>query len=99
VLSSYDIIDEIIDEARKVDPNASSVLDACEAFYMNGTPDELSGDVDSPTGHFYRVARWIVQCDTLGFKHLLTFKDDAEAQAEFQKLDKTYGDWCEKEDC
>lgn len=66
--------DEIID-----------VLDACEAFYMNGMDDEQVGDVDT-TGHFYRVDRFIVATDSQGFHTCHTFETVAEAEAEMVKL-------------
>ena len=78
-----------------MEPEASSVMQACEAFYMNGTPDETSGDVDSPTGHFYRCDRWIVRTDSQGFKDLYTFANWEDAQSTFQKWDNDYSDWSE----
>jgi hypothetical protein len=85
--------EEIIAEAQKVDASVGSVLTACEAFYMNGTPDEMSGEVDSVTGHFYRVDRWIVRTDSQGFKELFTFDTDDDAMVEFQQMEQRYAAW------
>ncbi len=66
------------------------ILDACEAFYMNGCADEVSGNVESSLGHFYRCHRWIVVTDNQGFKDVQTFDTEAEAEIEFRSRDEEY---------
>ena len=75
-------IHRLISEAQSAFPEDQivDVLDACEAFYMNGLTDEQVGDVET-TGHFYRVDRFVVETDSLGFHKCHTFDTVAEAEA------------------
>lgn len=70
-----------------------SVLEACEEFYGSGFADSVSGEVESPTGHFYRVHRWIVQTNSEGFTELNTFDSEYEAIKEFEILERDYCAW------
>jgi hypothetical protein len=74
--------------------NPGLLLAALETFYMNGTPDEQGGDVESPTGHYYLVDRWIVITDSQGFKSVETYATIKEAT---DALDKEYSEWMEGE--
>jgi len=97
--------EELIAKARKAFPleciedylqhsdGDNLVLAACEAFYMDGSQDDISGDMEAPMGHFYRVDRWIVFTDYQGFRFLETFNTEEQAIEAFQNLDKEYGDW------
>ncbi|MBA3351734.1 MAG: hypothetical protein H0U23_04800, partial [Blastocatellia bacterium] len=60
------------------------VLNACEAYYMNGCFDELSGDSEAPTGHFYRIHRFIVTTFSDGSRYLNTLDNEDEATKEFK---------------
>jgi hypothetical protein len=60
---------------------------------MDGCADEVSGNVDAPTGHFYRVAAQIVTTDSQGFSSVTSFDSLAAAKAEFQRLDAEYAKW------
>lgn len=71
-----------------------SVLDACEEYYGSGFTDASAGETECPTGHFYRVDRWIVQTDSLGFRELNTFDSEADAIKEFENLQAQYDAWC-----
>lgn len=86
---------EITDEAEQhFGPiNPGGLLNVLEAFYMNGTPDEQSGNVEAPTGHFYRVDRWIVVTNSQGFKDVYSHDSADEAEAEFVKLLDAYLEW------
>jgi len=88
---------ELIAEAQAQDSSITTVLEACEYFYMNGCPDEMSGDVESPVGHFYRVARWIVYTDSQGFHELQTCESELDARAHFDVVNQEYDAWCDKE--
>lgn len=83
--------DELISQARQVfaDVTIETALDACEAFYMSGSADEVSGDVDTYV-HFYRVHRWIVRTDSQGFRELDTYNTEADAREAFETLDRYY---------
>jgi hypothetical protein len=72
---------------------AQGPLEACETFYLHGTADDVSGDVEAPTGHFYRVARWIVRTDSQGFKDLEELETEDEARAAFETLETEYDAW------
>ncbi len=69
------------------------VLNACESYYLSGFHDELSGDSEAPTGHFYRIHRWIVTTNSQGFRFLDTFDTEDEAQKEFNNLEAEYSEW------
>jgi hypothetical protein len=69
------------------------VLEACEAFYMNGCADRVSGDVEAPCEHFYQVHRWIVNTDDRGFKVLSTFDTEDKATIVFDELNVIYDEW------
>lgn len=75
----------------------TTVLQACEVFYLNGAADEVSGDVDCPTGHFYRLKRWIVFTDNIGTQTLINLGSEEAAKVAFDNLDKEYGEWLEEE--
>jgi hypothetical protein len=77
------------------DANIRTVLDACEEYYMNGIYDDISGDMESPTGHFYRIDRHIVVTDSQGFHDLQTFDSEEAAIEAFGKLDDEYAEWGE----
>ena len=68
-----------------------TVLEACEAFFMNGFHDDVSGDVET-FGHFYRVHRWIVWTDNQGFKDVDTYDTEAEAIKAFEKYNDEFYD-------
>ncbi len=69
------------------------VLNACEAYYLSGHYDDLSGDSEAPTGHFYRIHRFIVTTFSSGNRYLNTFDNEDEAQKEFNELEAEYSDW------
>lgn len=70
-----------------------TLLDALETFYMNGFPDDVTGDVDSPNGHVYRVARWIVRTDDRGFKNVEAHDTEAEAIHQMIRENDEYSLW------
>lgn len=69
------------------------LLDALEAFAGNGSADEVSGNVESPTGHFFRVDRWIVVTDSQGFRDVQTYDTESEAEVAFRSMDEEYIQW------
>ncbi len=76
---------------------ARDVLEACEVYYMNGCYDDLSGDSEAPTGHFYRIHRWIVTTNSQGFRFLDTFDNEDEASKAFKQRDDEYSEWSDQE--
>jgi len=74
------------------------VLDACELYYMNGCYDNLSGDSEAPTGHFYRIHRWIVTTNPAGFRILHTFDNEDEARKAFNQRDDEFSEWSDQEE-
>jgi hypothetical protein len=83
--------DEFMEEATEsLGDTCTTVMEACEAFYMHGVADEVSGDVESSLGHFYRCHRWIVVTDNYGFKDLQTFDTEAEAEIDFRSRAEEY---------
>jgi len=92
---------ELINEAMKLGPieistgQPNRIIGACENFYMNGVADDVSGHVDAPTGHFYRVDRWIVTTNDQGFKSLTTFDKPEEAEVHFDHANEEYMHWDE----
>src|SRR5687768_12244933 len=91
---------ELIEQARQAFPEdeITDLLEACEAFYMNGFADQVSGDVESPHGHFYRVHRWIITTDNYGFHDIYTLDDEDEAIRVFESWEKTYDEWLGDDD-
>ena len=84
---------EMIAQGKEFDPSVSTLLEALEAFYMNGFAHESSGNVEAPTGHFYRVDRWIVTTSNQGFKDIWNYPSVARAKEEFQRWDEEYIAW------
>lgn len=73
-------------------------LEECEEVYMNGFVDEVSGDVDAPTGHFYRVGKAIVTTDNYGFHTIQEFSTVELAEEAFENLNNEYDDWCDEDE-
>lgn len=57
---------------------------------LDGVADEESGDVEAPTGHFYRVGRYVVVTDSRGFSELHDCGTAASAAAYFDGLELDY---------
>jgi hypothetical protein len=74
---------------------APRTMEELEEIYGNGMTDEMSGNVEAPTGHFYRVESQIVVTDTQGFRSLFNFRNEDEAKAAFTKQDKEYSSWAD----
>lgn len=94
--------DEIIKEAEEaygdLDDyvrigNPGRLMSALYAFSMNGSSDDESGDVESPTGYFYRVHRWIVTTNSQGFDDIETYDNEAEAIEAFNRRNEEYCQW------
>jgi hypothetical protein len=86
---------EFVRQARVDWPDAKidTVLEACEEYYMNGTYDDVSGDVEAPTGHFYRIGRYIVVTDSQGFSEFHNYSNENEAVEAFSDMDEEYAKW------
>lgn len=67
--------------------------DAILSLWMHGVADEASGDVEAPTGHFFRVARWIQTQDERGNGNIRTFSSEAEAKQAFQDKESEFALW------
>lgn len=80
------------EEPRRIE----GVLDACETFYMNGMYDQASGMDEAPTGHFYRVNRWIVSTNSQGRNEATTYANESDAIQAFRELDRQYYEWAEE---
>lgn len=78
--------------------NASSLLETLEEIYLNGFADDVTGDVEAPCGHAYRVARSVVVTDSQGFKEDYHFPTVADAQDFFHGIEHEYGTWLGEED-
>jgi hypothetical protein len=68
-----------------------------EEIYMDGCPDDVSGDVDAPTGHFYRIGRQILVTDSQGFRTVHNYTDEAEAVQAFEVMNNEFGEWDDDE--
>jgi hypothetical protein len=64
-----------------------------EDIYMDGMADEVSGNVEAPTGHFYRVGAQIVTTDSQGFVSVENFDSEGQAVAEFSIRDDEFSAW------
>jgi len=78
---------EIVTQARTDlgEPEIETLLDALEAFYLNGFSDDQTGDAEYADGHCYRVHRWLVWTDSQGFRDVSTFDSEDEARAEIDR--------------
>jgi hypothetical protein len=86
--------DELIAQCNEAfDDSAMDLMHACETFYMNGCADAVDGDVESDTGHFYRVHRWIVTTDNYGFKEIETYDTETEAIVAFEQRADEHTQW------
>ncbi len=97
-MSEQEFVDQAMEDfpdyfAHPNDLRARDVLEACECYYLSGFSDGISGDSEAPTGHFYRIHRWIVITDSQGFRDLDTFDNEDVAAAEFERLDIEYAEW------
>lgn len=73
--------------------NIETLEDALEACYMNGSYDDIGGDVESPTGHFFLVERWILITDSNGSKFVHRFETTEEAENRMEELQREYDEW------
>ena len=73
-------------------------LQQLEDVYMDGSADEVSGNVDAPTGHFYRVGRQIVRTDSQGFSDAEDFTTVEEAMDDFNRRGIEYASWDSDDD-
>jgi hypothetical protein len=90
-----------IEDARENfgdDGEILTVREACEAYYMSGFADEESGDVEAPTGHFYRVGRYLVTTDSQGFHSWDRYATERDAETAFGDADCEYAEWLGEED-
>lgn len=94
--SEYQIIKEA--QENYGETGIETLLDALEAFYLSGSPDEASGDVEAPTGHFYRIDRWIVVTNNQGFKDVQEYGNAETAEWEFGKLEDDYCEWADEDE-
>jgi hypothetical protein len=87
--------EELIQQANEEMPEerVETVQQALEAYYMNGTYDDITGDVESPYGHVYRLERWLVTSDSQGFTYVSTYETDEEAKKAFDHIDWEYSRW------
>lgn len=76
----------------KVEPGESEWL---RNIWMFGSADEVGGDVEAPTGHYYRVDHSVVVTDSQGFHTTYEFATNESASAWVAQLDSEYNDWCD----
>ena len=94
MLSENELVDQAIEAfGNESVGHSDALIQACESFYMNGCADAVDGDVESPTGHFYRVHRWIVTTDNYGFKEIETYDTETEAIVAFEQRADEYTQW------
>lgn len=89
--------EEIITRARELsgldEVVIENLLEACEALYMHGTADRVGGDVESHTGHYYLIERWLVTTDSGGNTDLHEFPSLEAAEFQFDCLEEKSKDW------
>lgn len=89
-MSEEEFIREAKNDWEDDDTVINSIKEALEVSYMNGSYDDVVGDVDSSVGHNYRIDRWIVNTDTQGFTVVTTYDTVKEAEAAFWLLREEY---------
>lgn len=80
------------------DQNISTIKEALEACYMNGDYDDIGGEVEAPTGHYYMIENWIVITDDLGNKTVTAYPTEEEAEKVFDLLERDYTIWLGNEE-
>ena len=75
------------------DSEINSIEDALEACYMNGDYDEVGGDAEAPTGHYYQIDHWIVKCDNKGNKTVEAYENETQAEEAFELLERDFTKW------
>jgi hypothetical protein len=78
--------------------NIETIKDALEACYMNGDYDEIGGDVEAPTGHYYQIENWIVTCDDQGNKVVGDYETVEEAEKVFELLERDFSKWLNEQE-
>jgi len=73
--------------------NIETIKDALEACYMNGDYDEVGGDAEAPTGHYYQIEHWIVKCDDQGNRTVETYENEIQAEEAFELLERDFSVW------
>lgn len=58
--------------------------------------DQSAGDVESPTGWFARVGKWVVVTDSFGFWNATKFDSEAKAVVAYEALDADYCEWADE---
>jgi hypothetical protein len=86
---------EFIEQAKNdwPDEEITDALDACEANYFNGIYDDVSGNVEAPTGFFYIIEHYIVIVNSDGTKELRKYGSVELAERAFNKLEQEYSEW------
>lgn len=80
------------------DTPINSIKDALEACYMNGDYDEIGGDAEAPTGHYYQIEHWIVVTNDQGFSTVHTFDTIEKAEEAFELLERDFSQWLKAEE-
>ncbi|HEY1249205.1 MAG TPA: hypothetical protein VGE97_09475 [Nitrososphaera sp.] len=75
------------------DSEINDIEDALEACYQNGSYDDIGGDVEAPTGHYYKIDQWIVVTDNQGFHKITEWPTVEDAEKHFDELEKEYEKW------
>src|SRR4051812_5104004 len=70
-----------------------TIEDALEGCYMNGDYDDIGGEAEAPTGHYYRIEHWIVVTDDQGNKAVTAYPNVEEAEKALELLDRDYSLW------
>lgn len=69
-----------------------------ESCFGNGVADYVSGDVESPTGHYYRVECNVIVTDSYGFTCLYAYSSIDKARQAVDYLDSRYEQWLSNND-
>ena len=83
VLSEHEIIEQARTDLGET--HIETLEDALEAFWGHGFHDSQCGATDEPSGHCFRVHRWLLWTDDFGFTEVSTFDSEAEAQTELDR--------------
>jgi hypothetical protein len=78
------------------EPELSTVKDAVLALHGHGVADDVTGDVEAPTGHVILADRWIVLTNSQGFTTLEDFDSAETARERFAAYEDAYADWQEE---
>lgn len=65
-------------------------------FYLEGFADDITGDVESPSGHLYRIESRITCTNSQGFSETYIYANEDDAKKVFEWAREQYHSWLDE---